>query len=1152
MGRLLLLFAAIALLSGACGASPEGSVVLFADSFDIAAFSYDINQGYTQGRQSGLLSPIPWSTRPEYYPGQSNVGHVVLHHPWMGSALQFFVYDRSWPDYYGGPLANYAWGSPNRSFTDARELSIDFDVDPIAPNASGDATDHFAAVVFGASVQGTYAIPMSGEYQTAMSPGMSFWIQDEGRWSVQKDNHVIASGEVATPKPGWDSFYHVTVAISTAGWGNGSDAHISILVDGQTVYSGVRVGGFTSNHITLSALGLSTTQYNTSQFDNLVISTLLEPIVIAEAKRLQDGAMANVTACVSAKFGEFLYIESEDRSSGIRVVVSDAGLGLGSKVRVVGRLHTLGTGERAIVNANVSALTGSKTIAPLGVSNRALGGGGFYYHRGPPPSGQQGVRDGVGLNNIGLLVRTTGRVTSVARDGPNWALTISDGSGPDLLVELPQGCIAPPVGSWVAVTGISSCVDSGVIMPKLLVRSAQDLQRIWSPPAPRASISDAKMAPDSTRVGVTAYVSARFGEFFYMETADRTSGIRVAAPDAGLEVGREVEVVGTLSTMDTGERVIMDADVTSLAGSRVIAPLGMANCAVGGGDFSFRAGPPASGQRGVENGVGLNNIGLLVKTTGRITFAGKDRQVQTMVVTDGSGAGLRVDLPEGIVPPPVGSDVAVTGISSCVNTGTITSRLLARGVGDVQEMRGPVVRRLLIDDTFIESTVRLTRQMHPLVQYSGNPIIVQDRPWECHPDFRYYPSVVMWANPVIWDPAVGKWRMWYSAYCDRDPIGRDTELLLYAESNDGIEWTKPSLRLVEWNGSTENNIVMVGITDNIGGARYLDTPNVIYRPDAPDPANRYMLFAAHWTGNGLTEGVWIYRSPDGFHWEMLKGDAVPNAREFNSFFWDPIQRKFIGNVRIRNPMLPRHVGYAESYDGINWTPASIILAPADLNTPYNLPGDDVYGLVSFRYQSHCIGFLHTHHADRRLEVQLMASQDGRDWRFVSNGQYILPNDPPGGYGQGMMSTQCGEPTRVGDELWVYIGVAPAAHTNPDIQPGPGQQRRAIGLAKIRVDGFVSMDAGILGGALVTKPFTTPRSRLLVNVDSAAGSMRAEVIDEAGQPIPGLTSAECIPITADSVAREVRWASGARIPTDKVVKLRFLLYKASIYSYWTED
>jgi hypothetical protein len=36
------------------------------------------------------------------------------------------------------------------------------------------------------------------------------------------------------------------------------------------------------------------------------------------------------------------------------------------------------------------------------------------------------------------------------------------------------------------------------------------------------------------------------------------------------------------------------------------------------------------------------------------------------------------------------------------------------------------------------------------------------------------------------------------------------ELTCYAESRDGITWTKPKLGLVEFNGSKDNNIILIG------------------------------------------------------------------------------------------------------------------------------------------------------------------------------------------------------------------------------------------------------------------------------------------------------------------------------------------------------
>lgn len=460
-------------------------------------------------------------------------------------------------------------------------------------------------------------------------------------------------------------------------------------------------------------------------------------------------------------------------------------------------------------------------------------------------------------------------------------------------------------------------------------------------------------------------------------------------------------------------------------------------------------------------------------------------------------------------------------------------------------------RRLLIDDTFIQSMKGARRVVHPLRRYEGNPIIVQDKPWECHPDFRFYPSVVMWANPVLRDEKTGKFRMWYTAYCDFDEQGRNTALLLYAESDDGIHWIKPDLGIIEWKGSKRNNILLVGISDDQSNMRYVDTPNIIYQPEEPEPKNRYKLLAAHYTAADVIEGVWLYRSADGLHWELVKADAIPNAREFNSFFWDSKNRKYVGTVRLRRPVTPRHIAYTESKDFINWTPAEMLIAPKDMNTRYNLPGDDAYGMCSFEYESHYVSFFHAHHTDRRLEVQLMSSIDARNWKFVGDGKYVLPNDLRGGYGQGMMSTMSGPPIRVGDELWVYIGISPCAHSDPAIQNGPGQQKRVIGLAKLRLDGFASIQSVDEKAELTTKPFVLSGNKLFVNARvDPMGEVRAEFLDASGNVILGFSAEDCRRMTSDSVRSEIKWR-GKRIPVGKEVSLRFVFRNAGIYSFWCE-
>ena len=64
--------------------------------------------------------------------------------------------------------------------------------------------------------------------------------------------------------------------------------------------------------------------------------------------------------------------------------------------------------------------------------------------------------------------------------------------------------------------------------------------------------------------------------------------------------------------------------------------------------------------------------------------------------------------------------------------------------------------------------------------------------------------------------------------------------------------------------------------------------------------------------------------------------------------------------------------------------------------------------------------------------------------------------------------------------------------------------RVTALAVLRRDGFASMDAGDAEGALTTRPVSFRGKHLFVNVDTPAGELRAEVLDEKGEVMAPFT------------------------------------------------
>ncbi|MGI6294976.1 MAG: N-acetylmuramoyl-L-alanine amidase [Armatimonadota bacterium] len=169
---------------------------------------------------------------------------------------------------------------------------------------------------------------------------------------------------------------------------------------------------------------------------------------IGAAKLLPNATpVALSNKIVTASFMSSFYIEEENRASGI-LVLSDMPPARGSLVTVGGMMGENAIGERAILNGVVTVEAEADPLripGPLYTNCSALGGSTFGLYT----AGRDG---GVGLNNVGLLVKVCGRVESINE----WDVEITDGSATISVfaggVELPELAI----GDFVSVVGISS------------------------------------------------------------------------------------------------------------------------------------------------------------------------------------------------------------------------------------------------------------------------------------------------------------------------------------------------------------------------------------------------------------------------------------------------------------------------------------------------------------------------------------------------------------------------------------------------------------------------------------------------------------------------------------------------------------------------
>lgn len=190
-------------------------------------------------------------------------------------------------------------------------------------------------------------------------------------------------------------------------------------------------------------------------------------------KKADDNTVGIRDVVVTAVFGDWFYVESQDRMMGILVNKPGHGLSPNLKVNLIGSLHTNDDYERYI-SAPTADDRGYCALKPVGISNPALGGANWKGYGGYTGR-QKGVTGGSGLNNVGLLVRLVGRPTYI--DSHNF--TLDDGSGVGVHCVTPSDVTVNPLWQFVAVTGISSLERVGSeLHRKFLIRSGDGVQVI--------------------------------------------------------------------------------------------------------------------------------------------------------------------------------------------------------------------------------------------------------------------------------------------------------------------------------------------------------------------------------------------------------------------------------------------------------------------------------------------------------------------------------------------------------------------------------------------------------------------------------------------------------------------------------------------------
>jgi len=404
-------------------------------------------------------------------------------------------------------------------------------------------------------------------------------------------------------------------------------------------------------------------------------------------------------------------------------------------------------------------------------------------------------------------------------------------------------------------------------------------------------------------------------------------------------------------------------------------------------------------------------------------------------------------------------------------------------------------------------------------------VLVTDKPWE-GPDSAYFS--VFQDGPLV--------RLYYRGIV---PAGDTSigQVTCYAESPDGIHFTRPNLGLVEFEGSKENNIIYRGVEAH-NFAPFRDA-NPAARPE-----ERYKAMA------GIQSKLYAFVAPDGIHWTKMQADPVMTKGAFDSLnlsFWDDrtqnyrcFSRFFDGDVRA--------IQSCTSTDFIHWAD------PVPNRYPKRAPKEHFYTNGT----RPCPGAPHIYlsfpkrfvperkkFADYKeigvSDAVFLSSRDGENWDRTFLEAWVRPGPDNRNWTQRSNMPAWGIVQLDPTEFSMYI---------TEHYEWPDHRLRRI---TVRRHGFASAHASAAGGEFTTRPVTFTGKNLILNyATSAAGAIQVEVQDAHGKPIEGRSLADMPVLFGDELDAVASWKSGSDLSSliGKPVRFRFVMKDADLFALRT--
>ena len=442
---------------------------------------------------------------------------------------------------------------------------------------------------------------------------------------------------------------------------------------------------------------------------------------------------------------------------------------------------------------------------------------------------------------------------------------------------------------------------------------------------------------------------------------------------------------------------------------------------------------------------------------------------------------------------------------------------------------------IVADDHIVAESSNITRRLGVVTKENGAQPVMEPAGPECSLSFGVYATVLRDDDRL---------KMWYLA------TNRPEYDVGYAESRDGIHWDRQG-----------------HVFRGHGFSCFID-------PHEGDPEHRYKAgYGPAGQFEKRQKAIHLAHSPDGIRWTpynegkaVLSRDWIPHPRiegrrflpasdTHNQVSWDPeagLYRLFTRDI-YEGPVAgdERRISRGSrtmTNPDIKADPTAWTLVRSwefDREGPQEHTYRQIYALTNWVYEGVHFALMSVLRAGGMIDAYLGTSRDAAHWDldWVYAGQPFLPPGPTGSF-DAAGAFPFSQIVTWQDRHWLYYGAMDRGHKDPD-------NRMSIGLATLRLDGFVALGAGAESGSVLTRPFVLEGRGLELNLDASFGRVAVEVQDAEGRPLPGLTLADCQVLGGvDALRCQPRWAGDRDLASvgGRTVRLRFELRDAHLYAF----